>query len=434
MEKSTGPDPALPSFASEPPHPGSRRRGFRPSKLLMVVVPLLVFIAWPWSKHFPCPLQRHSLSIEQRVEKILAKTPLIDGHNDLPIAIRMAYQNRIYEDNFTFESGFEQGHTDIPRLQKGLVGGIFWSVYMPCPVDDTDFSDAAYYQLIHDTFQQIDVVHRLVSRYSSHLSFAASASAAVEAHSAGKVASIIGVEGLHQIGNSPAVLRHYFDLGVRYITLTHVCNNKYADGALAPSGAKWGGLSKDGEKLVREMNRLGMIVDLSHVTAETMRSVLKEGVVRAPVMFSHSSAYSICPHPRNVPDDVLHSVKENGGVVMVNFYNYFVHCGEGKDPKDATLAHVADHIEHIARLIGWEHVGIGSDYDGIEVTPKGLEDVSKFPDLFAELLRRGATDRQLAALAGGNVLRVWDEVERVAERMQAEGVEILEDEVPKVTW
>ncbi|KAA8894658.1 putative dipeptidase [Sphaerosporella brunnea] len=366
------------------------------------------------------------MSIDERVERILESTPLIDTHVDLPILVRARYNNHIYGSNFTFREGLK-GHVDIPRMKQGRVGGIFWSVFMPCPKNTSDFSDATYYELVHDTLQQIDLVHRLVDPHSDVLSLAVTSHQATAAHAHGKVASMIGVEGLHQVGNSASIAREYFALGVRYITLTHVCNNKYADGATAPEGAVWNGLSQDGEAMVKEMNLMGMMVDISHVTADTMRDVLK--VTKAPVIFSHSSAYAICPHPRNVPDDVLQSVKANNGVVQVNFYNRFVHCKPDEDPKDATLAHVADHIQHIGELIGWDHVGIGSDFDGIDMTPKGLEDVSKYPDLFKELLSRGVTDEQARKVAGENILRVWRDVEKVAQEMQKAGVEPLEDDV-----
>jgi len=215
-----------------------------------------------------------------------------DTHVDLPILVRAKFHNRIYGANFTFRTGMI-GDVDIPRLERGRVGGVFWSVFMPCPANSSDFGDAAYLALVRWTFQQIELVHRLVDEYSDVLAFAATPGAAMRAHRGGRVASMIGVEGLHQIGNSPAVMRTFHRLGVRYITLTHVCNNRYADGAAAPGGARWGGLSAEGAKMVREMNRLGMMVDLSHVTDETMRDVLE--VAKAPVIYSHSSASVLSP-------------------------------------------------------------------------------------------------------------------------------------------
>lgn len=372
-------------------------------------------------------------SIESRVHRILSEVPLIDGHNDLPIFVRMMYGNKIHTKNFTFgtEKGLE-GHVDLRRLRKGQVGGTFWSVFVECPSSDVDdhgveFGSQLYARPVHETLQQIDLVHRLISEYHEDLALATSSRGVMSIFRAGKVASMIGAEGLHQI-DSIATLRMYYRLGVRYITLTHFCNNKYADGAGVPK-ARWNGLSPDGYKLIREMNRLGMLVDLSHVTPEVMKDVLSANGSIAPVIFSHSSAFAICPHVRNVPDDILWDVKANGGVVMVNIYPSFVSCGPGKEADDADLSLVVDHIEHIGKLIGWEHVGIGSDFDGIETVPKGLEDVSKFPDLFAELLRRGVSDVEAKGVAGMNLLRVWARAEEVSKRLRTGGQLELEDDL-----
>ena len=270
---------------------------------------------------------------------------------------------------------------------------------------------------------------------------------ALAAFKKGQLISPLGIEGLHQIGNRASNLRLYHALGVRYATLTHNCGNKYADAALwsnpfhkAPR--YWGGLSEDGRLLINEMNRLGMIVDLSHTSVDTMVDVLggKEGYAgsKAPVIYSHSSAYSICPHPRNVPDHVLQLVKKTNSLVMVNFAPDFVSCVESdRDdglpdfyPPNATLAHVATHILHIGNLIGFDHVGLGSDFDGIESVPEGLDDVSRYPDLVAELLRRGVSDADAAKVVGGNILRVWKDVDAVAAKLQAAGEPILEDDPP----
>jgi membrane dipeptidase len=267
----------------------------------------------------------------------------------------------------------------------------------------------------------------------------------------GQLISPLGIEGLHQIGNSPSNLRAYHALGVRYATLTHNCGNRYADAALwenplrkAPAVHK--GVSPAGHELVGEMNRLGMIVDLSHTSVDTMLDVLggnpdKWTGSRAPVIFSHSSAFAVCPHPRNVPDHVLQLVKKTGSVVMVNFSPDFVSCKESGredglpdfDEEKATLEHVVDHIVYIGELIGYEHVGLGSDFDGIPSTPKGLDDVSKFPDLVAELLRRGVSDGDAGKVVGGNVLRVWGAVDEVAKRLQKEGAPVLEDDLEPMT-
>ncbi|CUS12594.1 unnamed protein product [Tuber aestivum] len=356
--------------------------------------------------------------VEKRVERILGLTPLIDGHNDLPFAIRVLFENRIYGSNFTFDTSLPY-QVDLPRLKKGRVGGAFWSVFVPCP-DTKEIDDKVYYPSVQTTLQQIDLVHRLINVYPD-LALTSSPLAARHVHRHGKIASVMGAEGLHQIGNSASNLRLYHSLGVRYVTLTHNCNNRYADSALPLNNTLWGGLSDDGRDIVKEMNRLGMIVDLSHTSHDTQMDTFK--VTRAPVIYSHSSAHAVCDHPRNVKDEALERVRENNGVVMVNFYPVFVKCGGG----EAGLEDVADHVEYIGKKIGWEHVGIGSDFDGIGKVPVGLEDVSKYPKLFEELLRRGVTDRQAGLIAGENVLRVWRDVEKVSRKMSREGVEPLED-------
>ena len=290
---------------------------------------------------------------------------------------------------------------------------------------------------------------RLQQAYPNVFSEPPNGTTALQAFKEGKIISPLGMEGLHSIGNSLAHLRNFYDRGVAYATLTHNCHNRYADAALVeiPGGIKkadpvWHGVSEAGKDLVFEMNRLGMIVDLSHVSVETMRDVLGAGKddwagSRAPVMFSHSSAYAVCPHPRNVPDDVLELVKTRNSIVMVNFSPVFISCIASDDPnglpefdpEQATLEHVVDHIMYIGNLIGFDHVGLGSDFDGIPTVPRGLEDVSKYPDLIAELLRRGVSDEDAGKVAGGNLLRVWKDVDQVALQMQAEGALPVEDEL-----
>lgn len=232
---------------------------------------------------------------------------------------------------------------------------------------------------------------------------------------------MLGAEGLHQIGNSASVLRMYHGLGVRYITLTHECHNRFADSA-SPAVPLHHGVSKAGTLIIREMNRIGMIVDLSHTSVETMRMALKQSV--APVMFSHSSSFALCPHPRKVPDDVLHAVKANGGIVMVTFYREYTNC---RDPTKASMSDVADHIEYIGSLIGYEHVGIGSDFDGMAQGPRDLEDVGKYPNLIRELVRRDVSHEKLLGVVGGNFLRVLRDVELVASGMSE--IQPLEDNV-----
>ncbi|KAK8857126.1 membrane dipeptidase [Apiospora arundinis] len=411
------------------------------------------------SHHPACKAYGHfrPKSIEARVRKILTSTPLIDGHDDFPLLVRYMYDNHIYSPNFTkpfAETGLPM-HVDLPRLRAGLNGGAFWSVYAPCPANGTDYSEANYLPIVQFTLQQIDMMTRLTAAYPRDFSSLPdiSSRAARQAFKDGKLISPLGVEGLHQIGNSVATLRRFHALGVRYATLTHNCGNVFADAAVweYPEFGKappvHGGVSALGQDLVKEMNRLGMLVDLSHVSVDTMRDVLggrpdKWAGSAAPVMFSHSSAYALCPHPRNVPDDVLRLVQATNSIVMVNFAPDFISCvDEGNAigipthyPPNSTLAQVANHITYIGDLIGYDHVGLGSDFDGIMSTPEGLPDVSAYPDLVAELLRRGVSDKDAAKIAGGNVLRVWADAEAVAERMQSEGVQPMEDDLPRLKF
>ena len=296
--------------------------------------------------------------------------------------------------------------------------------------------------------EQVDVMSRIQKAYPDVFSAPPNGTTALQAFRDGKIISPLGIEGLHSIGNSLAHLRIFYELGVSYATLTHNCHNRYADAAVqeTPDGAGkkaeplWHGISPAGKDLVLEMNRLGMIVDLAHVSADTMRDVLGAGKddwtgSHAPIIFSHSSAYAVCPHPRNVPDDVLQLVKERNSVVMVNFSPDFVSCKDTGspngipevDPAHATLEHVADHIMHIAGLVGFDYIGLGSDFDGILSVPRGLEDASKFPKLIAELLKRGVSDEDAGKVAGGNLLRVWKEVDQVALQLQANGTLPVED-------
>ncbi|KAI1404608.1 putative dipeptidase [Hypoxylon fuscum] len=394
----------------------------------------------------------HPSSIEERVQKILSKTPLIDGHNDFAIFIRAMYNNHIYNENFTkpFEQGGLAMHVDLPRLREGQNGGAFWSVFTPCPENGTDYSDENYAPSVQLTLQQIDLMTRLQSAYPNDFSgIPVDSKAAVAAWKKGKFVSPLGIEGLHQIGNSVANLRRYYAMGVRYATLTHNCGNIFADAALwenpfAKAPPVWHGVSAKGRQLINEMNRIGMLVDLSHVSADTMRDVLGGGEEwagsKAPIMFSHSSAFAVCPHPRNVPDDVLHLVKEKNSIVMVNFSPDFISCvDKGAEngvpefyPENNTLSQVVNHITYIGDLIGYDHVGLGSDFDGIPSTPEGLSDVSDYPALIAELLRRGVSDEDAGKIAGGNILRVWGDVEKAAAKLQADGEPVLEDDLQSI--
>ncbi|KAI1824647.1 dipeptidase [Xylaria intraflava] len=427
-----------------------------PTKVVLLSALFLTVLGLLVHPRSPCLGRAHSrprpMSIEDRVHAVLSETPLIDGHNDLPILIRILYNNHIYNKNFTepfLNGGFPQ-HTDLPRLRAGQNGGAFWSVYTPCPANGSDYSDENYAASVQLTLQQIDLTTRLQAAYPDTFSGIVDSGSAKAAFKKGKLISPLGIEGLHQIGNSVANLRRFHALGVRYATLTHNCGNIFADAALwdnplhkAP--AVWGGLSPKGRQLVNEMNRIGMIVDLSHVSVDTMMDVLggHEGEgdgftgSKAPIMFSHSSAYALCPHPRNVPDHVLQLVKKRNSVVMVNFAPDFVSCVDNGSPNgvpdlyppNSTLSHVADHITYIGNLIGYDHVGLGSDFDGIASTPEGLGDVSKFPDLIAELLRRGVSDADAGKIVGGNILRVWADVEKVAAELQAKGEPVMEDDL-----
>ena len=307
------------------------------------------------------------------------------------------------------------------------------------------------------TLSQLDLLGRLTASYPKVFSSPTlnSTTALNAFNNYGFLISPIGIEGLHQIGNSFSNLRLYHSLGVRYATLTHNCNNAFADAALTttPSGqtiagpAHWHGLSDRGKLVVKEMNRMGMLVDLAHVSKETMLDVLGANSKKfsgsvAPIIFSHSSAYSLCPHPRNVPDDVLQLVKKTNSIVMVNFSPDFISCTPSDSktglpdfyPPNATLHQVARHIIYIGNLVGYDHVGLGSDFDGIPSTPEGLGDVSKYPDLFAELLRMGVSDTDAAKVAGLNILRVWGEAEKVALKMQGEGVLPVQDHIEKMQF
>jgi membrane dipeptidase len=370
----------------------------------------------------------------ERARRVLRATPLIDGHNDLPWAIRRSATAPMDVDAYDLRQR-TAGHTDLARLKAGMVGGQFWSVYIPGDIADSGF---ARVQL-----EQIDIARRVIAKYPE-LQWALTAADLRAAHRAGKIGSLLGVEGGHAIENSLGALRAYYDLGVRYMTLTHNVTLDWADAA--SDAARHGGLTPFGEDVVREMNRLGMLVDLSHVSPGTMSDALN--ITEAPVIFSHSSARGVADHPRNVPDSILRRLPANGGVVMVTFVPGFISqalidwtaeetrqtaAARTRYPSDtaaqqreveawrartprpkATLAQVADHIDHIKRVAGVDHVGIGGDFDGIDEVVVGLEDVSTYPALFAELSRRGWSEADLRKLAGENVLRAMERAERLA--------------------
>jgi membrane dipeptidase len=383
--------------------------------------------------------------VQKRIDRILRKTPLIDGHNDLPEQVRENYRMSVEG----LASGTDKRQpkpmmTDMERLHQGRVGGQFWSVY----IDAAVHGDEA----IRQTLEQIDIVTRMVKAYPEDLELASTADDFERIHRKGRIASVMGVEGGHQMGGSMAALRQFYRLGARYMTLTHFATNDFADSAT--DDPKWGGLNDFGRAVVHEMNRLGMLVDLSHVSADTMKDAIE--VSKAPVIFSHSNARALSDHPRNVPDDVLALLPANGGVVMVNFYTGYLSepfrqwnatraaeegrlkslftgapdkreaamkaWDEANPPPKADVGLIADHIDHIVKVAGHDHVGLGGDLDGIpyDQSPPGMNSVAGYPLLFAELIRRGWSDKDLAKLVGGNILRVLRQAEAVAASMKDE--------------
>jgi membrane dipeptidase len=352
-----------------------------------------------------------------RAIAIHKQSPLIDGHNDYPWALRDIDPGKDLSKADIAEP-VPKLMTDIPRLRQGGVGGQFWSVYTP----GTMIGQEA----VRVTLEQIDVVHRMAAKWPSVFEIARTSGDVERVFKAGRIASMIGMEGGHSIDNSLATLRMFYSLGARYMTLTHNVNLRWADAAAEKPAL--GGLSTFGEEVVREMNRLGMLVDLSHVSADTMEDALR--VTEAPVIFSHSSARAICNVPRNVPDNILQLVAKNGGVVMVTFVPGFISQAvadfearpeaerKGMTAPRATLSQVADHIDHIRKVAGIDHIGLGGDFDGITQVVQGLEDVSKYPDLTAELLKRGYKDEDVRKILGLNVLRVMRQAEKVAAGLQ----------------
>ncbi|KAF2201390.1 hypothetical protein GQ43DRAFT_415931 [Delitschia confertaspora ATCC 74209] len=356
---------------------------------------------------------------------ILSSVPLIDGHNDWPHLIRGFYDNQIETSRFDPDSDLV-GHVDLKRLLKGKSGGIFLSAYVDCPAENkkNNFATEAHLEVLHDTLQQIDLIHRLVAKYSSSLSLAYTSSSILEIFRDGKIACMIGVEGLHQIGNSASIMRMYHKLGVRYINLTHNWANAYADSATAE--AFHHGLSQAGREMICEMNRIGMLIDLSHSSDTTADDVFETSI--APVAFTHSSTYHLCPCPRNVTDNTLEKLKLNRGIIMISFVPAMTDCNASR----ASIAHVVDHIEYVAARIGYDHIGIGTDYDGMEKSVNGLEHVGRYPDLVARMLERGITRGNIEKIIGLNVIRVMGEVETVAETQRATAP-VLEDSV-KQLW
>lgn len=408
-----------------------------PLRTLLASALAIAALASPGAAQAPQPIDPHTMD---RIDRILRATPLIDGHNDLPWALQEDHASRV---EGLASGGPERESplmTDIAGLRAGRVGGQFWSVYIPASIT----GDAA----LRTTLEQIDTARRLIAAYPRDLELAETADDVARIHRSGKIASMLGMEGGHQIAGSMAALRQFYNLGVRYMTLTHGATTDWADSAT--DEPRHGGIAPFGASVIAEMNRIGMLIDLSHVSPDGMTDAI--GMSRAPVIFSHSNASALNPHPRNVPDEVLALLPANGGVVMVNFYPAFLspvvaEWGQRRTAEQARLraqfpysaarvesglaawdaanvrqevpvALVADHIEHIARVAGHDHVGLGGDHDGVPYTVVGLGTVAGYPLLLAELIRRGWTDDNLARLAGGNVLRALRRAEAVAESMR----------------
>ncbi len=392
---------------------------------------LLTFMASPAAAQSPDRALEHA-------RELLESAPLIDGHNDLPWEIRESKTGPRDVAAYDLRAPSPK-HTDLARLAEGKVGAQFWSIYVP-----GDFRDSGYARV---QLEQFDIARRMIARYPDRLALALTAGDIERNFRRKRIGSLLGMEGGHVIENSLGALRSYYELGARYLTLTHNVTLDWADAAM--DTARHGGLTPFGNEVVREMNRLGMLVDLSHVSPATMSDALE--VSESPVIFSHSSARALTNHPRNVPDSILARLPRNGGVVMVTFVPAFVSpeaaawdaehhqiverlkatvsdtAARRKQADEwraahpqprATLEQVADHIEHVRQVAGVDHVGIGSDFDGIDTVPEDLEDVSKFPQLFAELIQRGWKDEELKKLAGGNVLRAFRTAEVTAARLR----------------
>lgn len=400
---------------------------------------LIAFIVFATA--IPCvsvtAAEKATVVITDEARRIHSAGFVFDGHNDLPWEVRQRAGGSF--DKADLAAGVPRFHTDIPRLRVGNVGAQFWAAYVPA---ETSKEKRAFTM----TLEQIAIIHAMVKRYPDVFEFARTADEVLRIQKSGKIASLIGVEGGHSMENSLDKLRRLRELGVGYMTLTHSDTLAWADSAT--DEAKHGGLTEFGEEVVREMNRLGMLVDLSHVSPDTMRDALR--VTKAPIIFSHSSARAVADHPRNVPDDILKLTAKNGGVVMVNFYSGFIHPESAKrrskifevsrklhrqypNEKDYQAARkrwiaanpiesgdifdVADHIEHIINVAGIDHVGLGSDFDGIDKAPKQLEDVSKYPVITQVLLDRGYSASQIHQLMSDNVLRVLRQAEQVAKEL-----------------
>ncbi|XP_077989923.1 dipeptidase 1-like [Glandiceps talaboti] len=399
----------------------SKRKKYLSIAIVIAVLAILVSVA------IAVPIALNSSSDEtptvtpddhlEHAKQIMRRVPLVDGHNDLPGQMRRRWKNQLSDVNLWDDL---PTHTDIRRLRDGIVGGQFWSVYIPC---DTQYVDA-----VRQTLDQIDVTIRYIKQYSGVFELVTTGQGILDAHADGKIASLIGMEGGHHIDSSFANLRAMHALGARYMTITHNCNTPWADNNLVEDDLEFGGLSEWGKDLIREMNRLSMLVDISHVAHQTMHAVLD--IAQSPVIFSHSGARELCGHTRNVPDDVLLRLVDNGGIVMVVFYTLFVCCPPMETPaEECGITHVADHIDYIVSICGYDCVGLGADYDGVDLLPIGLEDVSTYPYLIEELVKRGWSDENIEKLIGLNLVRVMEQSELVAQNMV--GVLAYADWIPR---
>ncbi|KAK3108639.1 hypothetical protein FSP39_012298 [Pinctada imbricata] len=359
----------------------------------------------------------------QRAQTLLSNNPLIDGHNDLPWQYRQYAKNKVYTVDLSQDTRLQwnesvpmtdnvfpriPAQTDIPRLRQGKLAAVFWAVFVSCGSTQKD--------AVRQGFDQVDVIHKYVEKYPTTFDLVTTAAGIENSFANGKIASLIGLEGGHMIGSTLGLLRMYYQLGCRYMTLTHSCDTPWAGNYKTdladPPVTK--GLSEFGKIVVKEMNRLGMIIDLSHTGIDTQKDALM--TTQAPVIFSHSSAYTLCNHYRNVNDEILNMTRVNGGLVMVNFYTGYINCFPSNQTTP-TLSQVVDHIEYIKDYIGIDYVGIGADYDGVDLLPVGVEDVSTYPKVFEELIKRGWSDADLIKLAGGNFLRVFKENERIRDTL-----------------
>ncbi len=380
---------------------------------------------------------RGPVVLTDKARQLHTRALVVDGHNDLPWELRA--QGSLSFERLDLLKPIETLHTDIPRLRQGGVGAQFWSVYVPA---STAYDGTA----LVATLEQIELIHAMIDRYPETFELALTVDDIQRIHSAGKIASLLGVEGGHCIENSLNVLNQLYRLGARYMTLTHSDSLDWADSAT--DEPKSGGLSQFGEEVVQEMNKLGMLVDLSHVSDDAMKDAIR--VTKAPIIFSHSSARAIADHPRNVTDEVLKLTRDNGGVVMVNFYSAYVVPSAAKRSYDrlkkeqelkktlddvavraalrkweagrkmepGTIHDMIDHIDHIVQVAGIDHVGLGSDYDGVSVLPKQIEDVSSYPYITQALLDRGYNEDEILQILGGNLVRVMRQAEQVAKELQ----------------